>query len=145
MDYMFNKEHHAEKLNTELNASGLPYTAFTSLGNDITIIMSETLDESQQTTLNTLISTHDATPPVVIADVTARQIRVALFLVMNITEADIDAAINTLGDPTKTVAMIEWKQSNMFERNRPLVTVMGQMLGKTDAELDALWTYAATI
>jgi hypothetical protein len=94
--------------------------------------------------LDGLISGHDPTPTVVIEDVTPRQIRQALIL-SGVSMASIDAALATLPEPNKSLAQAEWEYSNMFERSRPLVTSVGQMLGWTSAQLDALWIFAKTL
>lgn len=84
------------------------------------------------------------TPPEPIADVTPRQIRQALIL-YGVSLASIDAALNTLSEPTKSLAKTEWEYSIAFQRNRPLVTQVGQMLGWTTEQLDALWIFAASL
>lgn len=79
-----------------------------------------------------------------ISQVTARQIRRAL-LAYGLTESTILGALNTLSEPTKSAALIEWEYSNEFFRNNPLVPMVGQMLGWNDDQLDDLWRLAATL
>lgn len=79
-----------------------------------------------------------------IPDVTPRQIRQALVL-MGVSLTDIDNALNSLSEPTKSLARIEWEYSISFQRQRPLVNTMGAMLGWTSDQLDALWIFAATL
>lgn len=79
-----------------------------------------------------------------IPSVTARQFRQALVL-MGISTDTIEAALNSLPEPTKSLATIEWQYSNAFERNRPLVIEVGQMLGYTSDQLDAIWELAASL
>lgn len=83
-------------------------------------------------------------PTIPIKDVTPRQIRQALVL-SNVAIADIDAAINSLAEPTRSLARIEWEYSVAFHRDRPLVAQVGQMLGWTNQQLDDLWALAATL
>jgi hypothetical protein len=79
-----------------------------------------------------------------IADVTPRQIRQALIL-SGITLEQIDAALASLPEPTHSLARIEWEYSISFQRHRPLVAQVGQMLGWSSQQLDALWKMAATL
>lgn len=81
-------------------------------------------------------------PPEPIADVTPRQMRQALIL-SGVSLAAIDAALNSLSEPTKSLAMVEWEYSIAFQRNRPLVAQVGIMLGWTNQQLDALWIFAS--
>lgn len=87
-----------------------------------------------------------ALPPITtdIPDVTPRQIRQALVL-NGISLNDIDTALNTLPEPYKTLALVEWEYSNMFQRTRPLVASVGQMLGWTSGQLDSLWRLAGSL
>lgn len=79
-----------------------------------------------------------------IPDVTARQIRLAL-INSGVTLASIEAALDSLSEPTKSMAKIEWEYSNMFQRGRPLITTMGTMLGFSAQQLNDLWKYAASL
>jgi hypothetical protein len=77
-------------------------------------------------------------------DVTPRQIRQALIL-MGVNLQQIEDALNSLPEPTKSLARIEWEYSIAFQRNRDLVSQMGAMLGWTSAQLDSLWILAAKL
>lgn len=79
-----------------------------------------------------------------IQDVTPRQIRQALVL-QGISLADIDSALNSLEEPTKSLALISWEFSLSFERSNPLVAQVGQMLGWNDSQLDDLWIFAGSL
>ena len=81
-------------------------------------------------------------PPSIISEVTPRQIRIALML-SGVSTADIEAALDGLPEPTKTIAKIEWEYSISFIRTNVLVSVVGQLLGWNDAQLDQLWITAA--
>jgi hypothetical protein len=76
-----------------------------------------------------------------IEDVTPRQMRQALIL-SGVSLSQIDDAINSLPEPTKSLAMVEWEYSVAFQRHRPIVAQVAQMLGWNDAQLDALWKMA---
>ncbi len=79
-----------------------------------------------------------------IPDVTPRQIRQALIL-SGISMQSITDALNSLSEPTKSLALAEWEYSISFQRSRPLVASVGQMLGWTSQQLDDLWLYAGTL
>jgi len=76
--------------------------------------------------------------------VTARQIRLAL-IANAISLASIDTALDTLEEPTKSLAKIEWEYAGSFDRNNPLVETVGQLLEFTSSQLDDLWVYAGTL
>lgn len=77
-------------------------------------------------------------------NVSPRQFRQALVL-SNISIESIDNAINNLPEPQKSLAKIEWEFSVSFERNRPLVSQVAQILGKTEQDIDNLWTLALSL
>lgn len=79
-----------------------------------------------------------------IPDVTPRQIRQALIL-SGIALADIETALDSLPEPSQSLARVEWEYSVAFQRSRPLVVQMGAMLGFTSEQLDALWALAKTL
>jgi hypothetical protein len=76
-----------------------------------------------------------------IPDVTPRQIRQALVL-SGVNMEQIEAALDSLPEPTRSLAKIEWEYSIAFQRNRPLVAQVGTMLGWTSAQIDDLWALA---
>lgn len=80
----------------------------------------------------------------IIPDVTPRQIRQALIM-SGISLSAIDAALGTLPEPTKSMAMVEWEYSTAFQRNRPLVAAVQAMLGWTSDQVDALWVLASSL
>lgn len=84
------------------------------------------------------------TPPKIIPNVTPRQMRQALTL-FGITEQQINDAIATLPEDIQPLAMIEWQYSTLFERRRPLVLKVQEVLGWTDQQVDDLWNLAASL
>jgi hypothetical protein len=83
-------------------------------------------------------------PPPVPQVVTRRQARQALLLKGMLDK--IEPAINALPNATQRgMALIEWQDSLNFERNRPLVIQIGQVLGLDAKGLDDLFVYAATL
>lgn len=75
--------------------------------------------------------------------VTMRQARLAL-LAANLL-SNVQPAINSLAEPDKTKAQIEWEYSNALERNNPFVATLGAALGLDAAALDALFIQAAQL
>jgi hypothetical protein len=83
-------------------------------------------------------------PPTPIPQVvTMRQARLALL--QQGLLANIQAAIDSLDEPAKSGASIEWEYSQTVERTRPFVLTLGEALGLTDDDLDALFELAATL
>lgn len=75
--------------------------------------------------------------------VTMRQARLALSA-SGILSA-VDAAINSLPEPQKTAALIEWEYSNEVQRFNGFVSQLAPALGMTEAELDALFIAAKAL
>ena len=82
-------------------------------------------------------------PPVVPAEVTMRQARLALHAAGLL--ASVEAAIDALPDPPRSAARIEWDHSQTVQRNRGIVQQLGTALGMTSEQLDALFIAAAAI
>jgi hypothetical protein len=79
-----------------------------------------------------------------LVDVTPRQIRQALVL-SSVSMQQIEDALNALPEPNKSMAKIEWEYSIAFKRDRPFVAAVGQLLGWSNAQIDALWQLAASL
>ncbi len=78
-------------------------------------------------------------PPVVVPDVTPRQIRMALSRAG--LRTSVEAAIAAGSQDLK-----DWYEfSTTFQRTQPLVVQMGVDLGQTPEQLDALWALAASL
>ena len=77
--------------------------------------------------------------PVYIADVSPRQIRMALSRagLRSAVEAAVSAGDQDLKD--------WWEFSTTFERNNAQVVAMGAALGQSNVHLDALWQLGATL
>jgi hypothetical protein len=76
-------------------------------------------------------------PPVILAPVTPRQIRMALTRagLRTTVEAAVAAGDQDLKD--------WYEYSNEFNRDNPLVAQMATAIGQTPAQIDALWELAA--
>lgn len=142
MQYIFEKTIIPDKLQQEILDGGLSSIQYIeTIENVIKIIFHDILTEQQETTLSMIVSSHDATPIVILPDVTPRQIRQALIL-SGISLDSIETTLDNLPEPTRSMAKIEWEYSTAFQRNRPLVIQVGTLLGWTSEQLDDLWTLA---
>lgn len=82
-------------------------------------------------------------PPSVPEVVTMRQARLALLQTGMLTS--VSSAVAVMPGDAGEAARIEWEFSSTVERNRPLVQSLIGALGLTEAQLDALFTLAATL
>lgn len=87
--------------------------------------------------------TRPASVPVVPDAVTMRQARRALHAAGLL--AGVEAAIDTLAEPEKTAARIEWEYSSEVQRHNGFVEQLAPLLGLTGAQLDALFVAAAAL
>ena len=77
--------------------------------------------------------------------ITPRQIRLAM-VAQGLALELIDQAIETLPNPEKETAKIEWEYAVSFERSHPLVNSLGaSFFGWTEEQLDDLWIFASTL
>ncbi len=101
----------------------------------------------------TLISEVEATytppplpEPVVPVICTPAQGLVALFAIKGITEADVSAAIAAIPDAVQRyMAQIGFQRATAWERNSATMQAMAALLGLSESDLDALFTYAAGV
>jgi len=80
---------------------------------------------------------------IVPSEVTMRQARLALL--ENGLLANVQPAINSLPEPDKTKAQIEWEYSNALQRSNPFVDVLGAALGLSSQDLDDLFIQASAL
>lgn len=59
--------------------------------------------------------------------------------------ANVQPAINSLPEPDKTKAQIEWEYSNALQRGNPFVDVLGAALGLSSQDLDDLFIQASAL
>jgi hypothetical protein len=81
--------------------------------------------------------------PAVPYEVTMRQARLALFAAGKLSS--VDAAIDAMPEPNKTLARIEWEYSNAVQRDNAFVAALGPALGMTDEQIDALFVAASAL
>lgn len=82
-------------------------------------------------------------PEPTIHEVTMRQARLAL-LQSELLHL-VDGAIDSMDEPARSAARIEWEYSQTVERHRPFVQQLGAVLGLTDEQMDDLFKLAATL
>lgn len=75
--------------------------------------------------------------------VTMRQARLALHAAGLLPQ--VQPAIDSLSEPDRTAAQIEWGYSSEVFRNREFVNMLGSQLGLTDEQIDELFIQAATL
>lgn len=75
--------------------------------------------------------------------VTMRQARLALLGIDKLKL--VQTAINTLDEPTKSAATIEWEYSSAVNRNSVFVEVLGKLLGLNSDEIDNLFIAASKL
>ena len=87
-----------------------------------------------------------APQPTAPAECTPAQGLVALYAIKGITDAQLDAAVAQIPDPAlRYTAQIGLKRATTWRRGSATVQQMAQLVGLTDAELDALFAYAVEI
>lgn len=81
--------------------------------------------------------------PLVPAEVTMRQARLALLAAGKL--AQVDAAIDSLPEPQRSAARIEWEYSNAVLRGSPFVASLAPALNMTAEQIDALFVAASRL
>lgn len=144
MTYTFTKEVNADRLMFEIKSTALAtsFVSITTMGEDVSIVFAEELSSANETILNDLVDAHTNVP--MPGPVTPRQMKQALVL-SGVTLQQIEDALNSLSEPTRSLAKIEWEYSLEFQRTRPIVASVGAMLGWSSQQLDSLWAFAATL
>ena len=92
---------------------------------------------------NPSYETPPPTPVQIPQEVTMRQARLALL--ENGLLVNVQPAINSLPEPDKTKAQIEWEYSNALQRGNPFVDVLGAALGLSSQDLDDLFIQASAL
>lgn len=89
------------------------------------------------------VAAYTAPAPAIPAEVTMRQARLALR--QSGLLASVDTAIAGLPEPDATDAAIEWEYSQSVVRTQPFTQTLAGALGLTEADLDNLFTLAASL
>ncbi|WP_186415411.1 hypothetical protein [Pannonibacter sp. P2PFMT1] len=84
-------------------------------------------------------------PAPVLPPLTRRQLRLAL-LSIGVTAEDVEAHIAAITDPAEqAAALIEWRDSNTYDRGHPLVADIAAAMDLPPEQVDSLWAWAAGI
>lgn len=76
---------------------------------------------------------------------TARQLRLGL-ITNGIMPSQVQSAIEAMPPGAdREKALVEWEYASSFDRLHPLIATVGAALGLTDAQVDAMWTAAASL
>jgi hypothetical protein len=142
MNYQFTKQINSDKLQNEINTQISGLKCINTLDSNVSIFFDVELTESQYQILNTIVQDHVNTDT--IKSVTPRQMRIALVM-SNIPISNIEALIDSLPEPDKSVVRITWEYSVEFQRNNPLIASLGPALGLSEAQIEQLFTLAATL
>lgn len=146
----------------ENGAVFMPPQVGQSSGSDKVVpVLAETVNTATTanvaTTRTTTVTETSVTDTTTISDIPAEQVRASmppltprrlrLALVNSGTSLEeVGTALNSIPDTmTRTLALIEWEYANEFERLDPLLAQVASSLGYSDAEIDALWTWALTL
>ena len=74
---------------------------------------------------------------------TRKQLRNGL-LSIGVTSADVEAQIAAIPEPVeREAAMIDWQDTQSYQRDYPLIAQIGAALGLPEEQIDALWLWAA--
>lgn len=88
----------------------------------------------------------DVVPPVTAPTyptLSRKQLRNGL-LSIGVTSAEVEAQIGTIADPLeREAALIDWQDTQAYERTNPLVNQIGVAMGLPEEQIDALWLWAA--
>jgi hypothetical protein len=76
--------------------------------------------------------------------VTPRQIRIALVM-SGISISTIEAMIDSLPEPDRSITRITWEYSVEFQRNNPLLNAIAPIFGFTQQQIDELFQLASTL
>lgn len=121
-----------------------PYTSITVESDryhcDDTDLPFSVVGQGQIVDADTIVWPVPPAPPVPVpASVTMRQASIALEIAGLLD--DVEAIVATL----PRIYQIEWQRASTVQRDNPLVEMVRQQQGMTDAQIDALFVQAATL
>ena len=131
---------------TEIHGSAIPSDAVSLTGDEYEALMQGQADGFVivgNTAGSPELASRPAAPTAIASQVTMRQARLALLSAGLLSQ--VNAAIESLPEPDKTAAKIDWEYSAVVQRSSGLVPAMGAALGMTEAAIDALFTLADTL
>lgn len=110
----------------------------------LTVYLGSVITPQEKVDLDAFVANHTGEFKEYIMPVSARQIRTALVM-SGSSIATIEAALNSLPEPNKSIALIAWEYSNEYYRDNPLIESLAPAMGFTSEELDDLWRLARTL
>lgn len=139
--YTFTKQITSDLLKEEIKAQLSNLSYISTLETLVDIVFSTELTSEQQDVLSSIVQSHVVrTFP---SYVTPRQMKKAMALTNKLSS--IEEFIASLPEPQKTLVTIEFKESNEFQRDNPLLISMASQLGMTAAQIDELFSFASTL
>jgi hypothetical protein len=69
----------------------------------------------------------------------------AALVLGGITQAQVDALIESLPEPSRSVATIQWNYGNYIERGHALISQLGSDMGLTSDQIDDVFRTAASL
>lgn len=91
-------------------------------------------------TVEELLAYHQSLVP---REITPRQFKLAL-LVNGISPAQVENFINTLSEPDKTFAMINWQDATTFKRSNEMINAFAPQMGLSQLQLDEIFILGNT-
>jgi hypothetical protein len=131
-----------------LNLNGIICETIEQLESEMT---AQGISEDQKVLIRNDFNDVPNTPVAAIAPVTNQQLRTALVLTSyyqnkpNLHPDAIKTYIESLSEPSRSLALQQWEYSNEMKRDNQLVGSMAAGLGLTAQDLDTLWLYASTL
>ena len=93
--------------------------------------------------------TKEELPTITVQEIVPEYVTALQFIIQlsleGISESDIITVINTLSEPNKTIAKVSFYRATIFERNNPLLLIIGQAFEFDSAKLDEIFINANKI
>lgn len=125
--YIINLEN--SKIEFASEEAALQYKSEHAIGADIVVV-----DDTLAVTVK----------PVQYKDLTPRQMRQILIL-NGIQLSSVDALLDALPEPQKSLAKVEWEYSVAVKKDNPLINQMAAGLGLTAEQVNAMWKAAENL
>lgn len=110
----------------------------------VVLVAGVTIDEVQRTVTRTWTTRPKTRDELVPTEVPFGAFQAALELA-GVDLAGVEAALDLLPEPQRTVAKWKWLKATKAERDDQLLRQIGYQVGKTDAEIDQVFVVAKAI
>ena len=128
----------------EIGSLSTKISGFKHEGSTLTVYLSQEMTSQEKQDLASFVNDHQGIAKIKFTPVSARQIRTAL-LVSGLSIDAIEAGLDSLEEPTRSIAKVAWDFSNEYYRDNPLIESLAPVLGLTGQQLDDLWVLAKTL